>query len=287
MSYEEASEPLRSYIAPVIVVILFSSLVGMFFGFFGRERIVQYAPSLGRDLLSNITFSFVIIGIGLSCSILLYFLSSRGKGTVANVVVAFALIPFFLVFIVFFGETLVLALFHQFSGPVQAVLSLASIYLSIFSVVLLMTQTSEGATRNMVFILYGGIIGGFAGLIVPTVPLILMLAVISVYDLIMVRESRLSAIIQEDRLRKGTLKLYYESNDIEMGIGEFISYSMLPAHSIFYYDPLTYFIVVSLVLVGCTLNFAILSRTRLMAGIPVPVLIALLFVTLRVLATPV
>jgi hypothetical protein len=275
----------RSYIVPVIVALLFSSFVGLFFYLFGRQRIVVFSPNVGSDLISNLLFSFVVVGIGLCCSVLLYYVSTRGKGAAANVIAALTLIPFLIVFIVFFGETLVLALFHQTSGPIEAFLEMGSIYLSVFSVMILMTQSSTSATKNIVFILYGGIIGGFAGLIVPEIPLIVMLTVISFFDWAMLRKSRLAIIIKQEKFRKGNLKLYYESEDIEMGIGEFITYSMLPANALFYFDPLTYFTVMTLLFVGCVVNFAVLSRTRLLAGIPIPILLTLSFLMFRVLAS--
>jgi hypothetical protein len=93
--------------------------------------------------------------------------------------------------------------------------------------------------------------------------------------------------ISEDLLQdKGLIsKFSYTGEYFQLGIGEFLFYSTLPAHVNAYFDGVTLLLTLILIGVGLLLNLKMLVGKNYIAGIPLPVLLGTLPMIAKALIT--
>jgi len=84
-------------------------------------------------------------------------------------------------------------------------------------------------------------------------------------------------IIRDLSLSRGiSSKLAYIGQNMEMGIGELIFYTLVPAHVEAYYDFHLLVLTLLMTMAGVLLNLRTLSKKGFLAGLPAPILLGLL-----------
>jgi hypothetical protein len=166
-----------------------------------------------------------------------------------------------------------------------ALIIIASIYISVFSTIFILTDILSKRTRNILYIVYGSVLGGFLGLVFPSATLIVILWSLALYDAFMMKTALkgIAADLQQD---KGLVsKLSYTGEYFQLGIGEFLFYSTLPAHVNAHFDGVTLLLTLALTVLGCVMNLRMLRGKEYIAGIPLPVLLGTLPLIAKALIT--
>jgi hypothetical protein len=162
------------------------------------------------------------------------------------------------------------------STLMAAVIVLVSLYVAVFSVIFILSNAFSTRVRNLVFIVYGALLGSFISLLLPTASLVTLLVSVAIYDLIMLNSGWFTDLVHVlSESRRAGARMSYFSEEIEIGIGELIFYSFIPAHVEAYYG--FDLLVVTLVMtgIGVLLNLWVLERRGFIAGLPAPILLGL------------
>jgi len=130
-----------------------------------------------------------------------------------------------------------------------------------------------GKIANIAIVGLGGALGVFLGNSIPVWSAILILAFLTIYDIIAVYKGPVGKIANSglDQL-KG---LSYTFKDIQMGLGDLVFYSMLCAVMLLNYGWVSYFASLSGILGGSFFTLAMLEKKGIFPGLPIPILLGL------------
>jgi len=103
-----------------------------------------------------------------------------------------------------------------------------------------------------------------------------MLVVVAVFDLVLLNTPWVLDVVRGfGERRSGSVRLSYVGEHVEVGMGELVFYSFLPAHVEAYYGDGVLLATLALIGVGITLNLWLLNRRGVIAGLPAPILLGL------------
>jgi len=157
-----------------------------------------------------------------------------------------------------------------------SIVVLISLYVSIFSVIFILSNAFSTKIRNLIFIIYGSLLGSFISLLLPTISLVTMLISVAIYDLIMLNSGWFNEIIKVlSQTRTAGPRMSYFSEEVEIGLGELIFYSFIPAHVEAYYGLELLTITLIMTGIGVLLNLWILDKKGFIAGLPAPIFLGL------------
>jgi len=155
--------------------------------------------------------------------------------------------------------------------------------------ILLKRSISNPYLQNTIILGYGGGLGAFLGIAMPTWSTILLLIGLSIYDIFAVTRGPIKQIIEitEDTEKDVQLPTmtYSSSEEIEIGLGDLVFYSMLTAHT----SIISSFSLVSLVMVsagilaGLMITLKMLERRRMLPGLPISIALGLIALFLSLL----
>lgn len=270
------------YLVPVAVSISISTAF---------SQIYLISPSFGHvglsrfGLITELLITMFSVGLGIIGTSLFYYLLARRKDFEARLVAAVVFAPTIALLAVILGQTILLSVAKESFTVLVALIIVASIYASVFSTVFILTDILTKGARNLLYVFYGSILGGFLGLIFPSVMLVVILYTLAFYDTLMMRTVLSKRLAEDIRREKGlAFRFSYTGAYFQLGIGEFFFYSTLPAHVNANFDSLTLLSTVILILLGCLLNLKVLKGREYIAGIPLPVLLGTIPTIIKIFA---
>jgi len=207
----------------------------------------------------------------------LYWLISKHKDFELRVLFSIVVAPTSAILVIVVSQTLLTVIAKTYSSFMVTLTVLISLYVAVFSVVFILSNAFSTTVRNFIFILYGALLGSFMSLLLPTVSLVLLLVSIALYDLVMFNSKWIVSIVRDLSLSRGVgSKFGYIGQNVEIGIGELIFYSFVPAHVEAYYDFPLLVLTLLMTAAGVMLNMLILSKKGFLAGLPAPILLGLI-----------
>ncbi len=233
-------------------------------------------PTLGGDVYGQAVWTLSLTLLGLVGVTILYWLITRGRDFELRVILALVVAPTSAILVIIVSQTVLLVVAKAVSTLMASIVVLLSLYVAVFSVIFILSNAFGTRVRNFVFILYGALLGGFISLLMPTASLVVMLVAVSVYDLVMLNSGWFADLIkvlaQSGRPRA---RMSYVTDAMEMGVGELIFYSFVPAHVEAYYGLEMLLVTVAMTGVGVLLNLWVLEKRGFIAGLPAPILLGL------------
>jgi len=213
------------------------------------------------------------VALGLVGVSVFYYLLTRRKDFETRVVAALVFAPTTAVIVILVSQAVLLSVAKEAYSYLVAFIIIVSIFIAVFSTVFILADIFSRRSRNVLYIIYGSILGGFLGLIFPSMMLTVILWSLALFDAFMMRTAlkRIAVDLQQDR---GPIsKFSYTGEYFQLGLGEFLFYSTLPAHVNAYFDGVTLVLTVMMIFVGLLLNLRMLKGREYIAGIPLPVLL--------------
>ena len=236
---------------------------------------------------------FAIIGITL-----VYFAIKYGKEKVLRIffIICFGFMGIFLIF--FFGYLLLIAV-----GLIADIYFIITIILSvILGITLTFYQLSEKSSetaKNTALLLYGGLIGAFLGIVLPTWTAFLLVGILAIYDIIAVFKGPIKKIIEMTEADDDTnlpVDMTYATRNWEIGLGDLAFYSMLSTHTLLLGFQLDFLIEFGLIggiipcvcttvgiIIGAIITFQLLKKRELLPGLPISVGLGILFYVISLL----
>lgn len=269
-------------IANLITSMIAAGLLGIIVALSGvrfyAEPISEsvYGPLAG---LANTVLFVVLAIVGASMVVLLL---KYGKEHILKyiLIIAFGFIG--VVIVLYFG-TMFLVVF-QFVDPVLAgFIVMAFIMTAGLSFVMV---DSENRLKNGGLLIFGGAVGAFLGVVLPVWTSVLLLIGLAIYDYISVKRGPIRKIVEltEDDPDKLTA-LAVSTSEWDIGLGDVAFYGMITVLAIVNYGMLTALLAVIGVIAGFLITLKLLEKRGVMAGLPIPVGLGLLGLSIGILIT--
>ena len=226
--------------------------------------------------VEQIVWTVSLTLVGLLGVVLLYWLAGRRKGFEVRVLVALVVAPTSAILVIIVSQTVLMIVAKAVSSWMTSIIVLVSLYVSVFSMIFIMGNVFSTRVRNFIFIVYGALLGSFVSLLLPTVSLIVMLVVVAVFDLVLLNTGWVVDVIRgfgEHRARSS--RLSYVGEGVEVGMGELIFYSFLPAHVEAFFGWGLLVVTLIMIVVGVLLNLWLLEKRGVVAGLPAPIFLGL------------
>lgn len=261
------------YLTPIVSTIGISIL---FVSNFIRTRMLITLPTLSGSPYEQFTWTLSLTLLGLLGVTILYWLTSKEKEFELRVILAIIVAPTSAILIIILSQTILLIMAKAVSTLIASIIVLLSLYVAVFSVVLILSDALSTRIRNFIFIIYGSLLGSFISLLIPTISLVTILVSVAVYDLIIFNSGWMNALtdLLKGAKRHGS-RIGYFSEDIEMGLGELIFYSFIPSHIIAYYGQQMLITTLFMTGIGIYLNLWMLTKRGMIAGLPAPIFLGL------------
>jgi hypothetical protein len=229
-------------------------------------------PGVGEQVVWTVSLTLA----GLLGVVILYWLAGRRRGFEARVLIALVVAPTSAILVIIVSQTVLMVVAKAVSSWMTSIIVLVSLYVSVFSIIFIIGNVFSPRVRNSIFIVYGALLGSFVSLLLPTVSLIVMLVVVAVFDLVLLNTPWVLDVVRGfGERRSGSVRLSYVGERVEVGMGELVFYSFLPAHVEAYYGDGVLLATLTLIGVGITLNLWLLNRRGVIAGLPAPILLGL------------
>jgi len=252
---------------------------------------------MGQLLVSSPTFSAAEIAVqaavstvlGMTVVLALFWITERGGRRGQKLVVALVMSPMLGFISLFSGESLLLVMFKGSTNVLMAIVLIASLGVSLISIVLILTDVIPPIVRGAFAGFYGSVFGTFLGITMMTSSMIVIVMSIAVEDYLLTRYSpaaraeQISEQVGSDPFDYARIK----SGSATVGAGDYITYSLIAAQSIVFFPFYVWAMTVLLLVFGMFINVTVLVREGIiLPAIPLPALIALFpwFVHLSVLA---
>ena len=261
------------YLSPIVSCLVISVGFVRLFLIGGLGNTIR-GPQPG--FVEQILLTVFLTLVGLLGVVLLYWLAGRRKGFEASVLVALVVAPTSAILVIIVSQTVLMVVAKTVSSWMTSIIVLVSLYVSVFSMIFIMGNVFSSRVRNFIFIVYGALLGSFISLLLPTVSLIVMLVVVAVFDLVLLNTGWVVDVIKgfgENRAKSP--RLSYVGEGVEVGMGELIFYSFLPAHVEAYYGEGLLLVTLLMVGVGVMLNLWLLEKRGVVAGLPAPIFLGL------------
>jgi len=189
--------------------------------------------------------------------------------------VALVVAPTSAILVVIVSQTVLMVVAKTVSSWMTSIIVLVSLYVSVFSLIFIINNAFSTRTRNFVFIVYGSLLGSFISLLLPTVSLVVMLLVVAVFDLVLLNTGWVMDAVKGFGDKVRSRGVGYVGEGVELGMGELIFYSFLPAPVEAYYGEGLLTVTLLMIALGILLNLWILEKRGVIAGLPAPIFLGL------------
>lgn len=223
----------------------------------------------------------VSLGLGSLIVVSLFYVVERGGPGTKRTLVAFVVSPILTASFFLLSQSLLFILFKGSSSNsiIPSILSLASLGVLLMSFAFIMMDSVPPLLKNIFVAFYGSIFGTFLGVMAITASLFVMILVIAIEDYFLTQHSPAakSAILINTPGDDPFDYTRIQTKSVAVGAGDFITFSLIAAHSFIFFPFYIWAMSITLALVGITINATILAReNHLLPAIPIPAILALL-----------
>jgi len=252
------------YFLSILIVIIIS------FSFSYAYSIIKPSIKEETNLLKIIETTLLFGGTGLIGLTILYMLLLKRTSIYIKAMISAILSPVIVMGLIIFSETLILILYKQLSITLISLIILASLYITMILEILIIADMLPIKMRNFIMIFYGAIFGSFFGVIIPILVALLISILIAFFDIFLVNFVFLKKV--KELIGKGA----YIGKFIEIGLGEFIFYAIPPSLSYYRFGFQIFILSSLLIFLGSIINFLILLRKQIVAGLTIPTLLGII-----------
>jgi len=135
-------------------------------------------------------------------------------------------------------------------------------------------------TRNLMYMLYSSVAGGFLAIGIPMFSMVYILLSVCIIDLVLYRAGILRKMAELSKGEAIFFHFRYSDMELMIGLGDLVYYSMFASYSLVNFGPLTATFSVFLILVGWVFTFSVTARSEIFAGLPIPIVLGLVPVIL-------
>jgi hypothetical protein len=267
----------------LIIVSTIPLLIGA-----GLSALIITSESLG-DMISRNTqpYSFADIaiqaivstGLGVLVVLSLFYTIQRRGPQAKRAIIAFVVSPILTVSFFILGQTLLLIIIR---GAIEtiwpSILSLATLGILLMSFAFIMMDSVPSYLRNFFVAFYGSVFGTFLGIVFFTTSMFVLVLSVVAEDYFLTRYSPIaeSAHLVDTPGSDPFDFTRIQSKTTAIGAGDYISFSLISAHSLLFFPLHVWIMSMLLAIVGITINMTVIAReNEILPGIPLPAILAI------------
>jgi len=182
-----------------------------------------------------------------------------------------------IVVVLYFGFMYVII--FQFVDPVLASLILIALIMTI--ALAFFTVDADNRMKNGGLLIFGAAIGAFLGVVLPVWTSVLLLIGLAIYDYYSVKRGPIRKIVElteDDPDKLGVLAV--SSAEWDIGLGDVAFYGMMTVLALVNFGLLPTILAVVGIISGFLITLKLLEKRGLMPGLPIPVALGLLGITI-------
>jgi len=217
----------------------------------------------------------IILGVGTLATTATFLVFQRGGERLSRVVMAAFMSPIFFLLTVFIGEAVLLILIRGLNLIHYTLIAMASIYFSLLSVVLILTDALGVQGRNVIFAIYGLILGVFLGCMMSWYTTLALLGVLAAEDALFA--TKLGPTIAEaDPEQHARSAFVFRVGRMVIGVGDLVVYAALVSYALRFFGLGVALMTLAAVAVGCVVNSWLAAGRpgKILPGLPIPLLCA-------------
>ncbi len=278
----------KYFVVPIIVAIILAGVLA-YITFYSAGIQISAVPFSEEEFgeISGALFNgiFFTVIAGVSSFLILFLVKKRGLNAL-RVILSVTFLFLGVVLIIFFGEGILVI----FALPEESTYILISIggIIGFLLTYIFHSDKFSGRAKNTVILIFGVLIGAFMGVIMPTWTTMMILAGISIWDIISVRRGPIKKIFQlldpemQELEQQGTEKPTeispesFREASMEIGIGDIAFYSLLASHALISTDSVLVWGITTIgVLIGAMWTLRLIRRNKILPGLPLSIFIGI------------
>jgi len=152
----------------------------------------------------------------------------------------------------------------------------AAAFAGMFCAYLNFIEVLSHKAKNRIFVICSAALGTFLGVILPTIPVIVICAIWSVSDAILILSNTVQEMFGVAKYEELVMEVAFSTEEWGIGVGDLICYSMIAANTSVYFGIIAGSASLILILIGFFLTMKLAAKRMIVPGIPIAVGLGLL-----------
>ncbi len=231
-----------------------------------------------------------------SSFIIIYIIKKKGINALKYIFAfSFALLCFFL--LILYGDIILWLITRDiFENELYIIVSnIMYVCIGAFTIFMIYKYIKGDSPRikNLFILLIGLLIGAFMGMMIPPITTIIILVLISIWDIYAVKSKRgpIKKMFDiffenspkkekfkklEDQAEEGEYEVEYDISSLEIGIGDLAFYSMLTSHALIFTNNIFILIATACaIILGTGITILGLKKNKILPGLPISIFLGL------------
>ncbi len=250
----------------IAAAIMESSLIG---------QIIAESPNLTPTQFVVQASVSVVMSLAVVLS-LFWVINKQGRAG-KKFVVTFIVSPILFFVSIFIGQTFLMILFKGATNPLQGLVLVLSMAVSMLSIVLIVVDAFPPMLRNIFVAFYGSMFGIFMGVTIITSSMLVLVLSLVVEDYFLSKHSPAAkAATLEGRVGKDPFDYTrIQSKRVTVGVGDYVAFSLIVSHAFLFFPIYVWLMSILLAFVGVIINVTVLvEEEKILPAIPLPALLA-------------
>ena len=223
--------------------------------------------------------AIVSTGLGTLVVATLFFMIKKQGQSARRTIVAFIVSPVLTVSFYILGQSLLLIIIKGATQSIwPSVLSVVTLGVLLMSFAFIMMDSVPSYLRNFFVAFYGSVFGTFLGVIFLTTSMFVLVLSVVAEDYFLTKFSPIaeSAYLIDTPGADPFDFTRIQSKTTAIGAGDYITFSLISAHSLLFFPYYVWIMSTLLVIIGITINMTIIAgENEILPGIPLPAILGL------------
>jgi len=261
------------FILPILFTIIISSILSYFVFF------LEFEENNSSSLLYGFEDFFAVLNIVIiilvSITILfIFFRLFRKKQKLAIKILVAAFILSGILSTLLFVKLMFNSIFME--SPVILIIAAFVTYIGAYFAYLVLVEALSERMKNLLFVICSGALGSFVGVLVPSIPIIILSLFLATVDLILIKRKSVEKIFGESEYEKLIVAIAFSNNQWGVGIGDLTCYSMVVSNTFANFGVIGGVVSLFMILFGSYLSLLITLRRVRFPGLPITLVLGLI-----------
>ncbi|MFX1510057.1 MAG: presenilin family intramembrane aspartyl protease [Promethearchaeota archaeon] len=261
----------------LLTSIITAALLGIIVFLSGFRLYAEPIPESEFGILAAVGNAILFVVLATVGATLVVLLLKYGRERFLRYLLIGAFVFIGIIVALYFGYMYVIV--FQLVDPILASLILLALVLTVF--IAFITVDEDNRMKNGGLLIFGAAIGAFLGVVLPVWTSVLLLIGLAIYDYISVKKGPIRQIVElteDDPDKLGALAVSTAEWDI--GLGDVAFYGMMTVLALVNFGFLPAILAVIGIIIGFLTTLKLLEKRGIMAGLPIPVALGLLGITI-------
>lgn len=264
------------FILPILFTIVIAILLAQFTVSIQQNSSIALFDSVDEFFIIINIFFIILISI---LSLFIFFrLFKKRRELAVRILIATFIISGILATLLF---TKLIFNILKLEFPLILIVAALVTYVGAYYGYLVIVDNISNKTRNVLFIICSGVLGSFFGVLVPTLPIIISLLLLSIVDMYLIQRKTIEKVFGELTYEKMITEFTFSNKNWGIGIGDLTCYSIVVSNTSINFGFLFGATSFLLILIGSLISLRITFRNGRLPGLPISIVLGLLPATIH------